>query len=359
MQTILHSLDYRSLHPVFNDLERFYALTSEKTLHGQSALITPTFDNAFETLQSLFNQYGDNEYNFTFQTIEYKKLENIKPNKNTVIVLFSGGKDSTATAVKYKKYGYNVLLFHVKNINKAYPDEWKRADEIARYLDLPIQYAEFSSVGKLPFIEHPMKNMIIANMALAWSIEHNYGINIVAGNYVSGDLNDSSFYINGDDMPEMWQAYDKIVRKAIVGYTTLLGLYDSQETMEILSEDMKLLNLCQSCLGAHRFRKCNHDNNEKKYDIKLLDNRCGSCWKCCSEYIYLADHDKLEYNEAYYIHCLDVLKRADYRENGVKFTDIESLWYGYLFYDIKDSKYKDIQSYGRHKKKCSQLYYKN
>ena len=76
MQTILHSLDYRSLHPVFNDLERFYALTSEKTLHGQSALITPTFDNAFETLQSLFNQYGDNEYNFTFQTIEYKKLEN-------------------------------------------------------------------------------------------------------------------------------------------------------------------------------------------------------------------------------------------------------------------------------------------
>lgn len=349
MQKIIHSSEYRSVHPVFDEIEQFYALTSEKTLRGQNVLLKPVFDNAFSLLQSLFNSYGNNAYSFEFTEKNYQLLELPKYDPKNVIILFSGGKDSTATAVKYKEVGFNVYLFHMKYINKAYPDEHEHAKQIAEYLNLPIHFEEFKSAGKLGFPEHPMKNMILAVSAIQWGIMNGIGTKIVAGNYAIGTLNEPSFYINGDDMPEMWYAFDEIVRRAIDGYGTYIGLQDSEETMDILSKDTELIKLCQSCIGAHRFKKYNHDLNEKKYGVKLFPDRCGSCWKCCEEYIYLADHNLTEYNEPYYIHCLDVLRKADERENGHSFTNIEDLWYGYFSYSIIKSKYKYILKYGRHK----------
>ena len=65
----------------------------------------------------------------------------------------------------------------------------------------------------------------------------------------------------------------------------------------------------------------------------------------------MADHDVLEYNEAYYKHCLDILKKTDKKENGIPFNDIETLWEGYFLYDIKESKYKNIMNYGKRGKK--------
>ena len=75
MQKILHSDTYRSLSPVFDEMERLYTLTSEKTLQSQNALLKPTFDNAFKDLQSLFNQYGNCAYNFNFIDKKYQKLK--------------------------------------------------------------------------------------------------------------------------------------------------------------------------------------------------------------------------------------------------------------------------------------------
>ena len=346
MQKIIHSQDYRSIHPIINELEQFYALTSEKTLQSQTALFKPTFDNAFGYLQSLFNQYGDTVCDFDLVQKNYPTLD-IPKKRNTVIVCFSGGKDSTATAVYYKNLGYDVYLYHVKAINKSYPDEWKRAQDVADYLELPIYFDTYELKGQLGFIEHPMKNMIIANGALQWAVHNNLGYNIAVGNYLTGGLNSSMFYICGDDSPQLWDAYELILRKAIPDFRVSIVLKNHGDTLDILSSDIKLFELCQSCIGAQRFRKWNHDNNEKKYGIKLLKHRCGSCWKCCVEYIYLADHDKVEYNEPYYIHCLDVLKKSDLRENGVIFSTVENLWDGYFQYDISKSKYKNILKYGR------------
>jgi len=62
------------------------------------------------------------------------------------------------------------------------------------------------------------------------------------------------------------------------------------ETLKIISKDLKLLNLVQSCLSPYRFLNNLHQINENKYNIKLFNHRCGSCWKCCVEYIFLADN---------------------------------------------------------------------
>lgn len=337
MQKIYHK--YAHIHPVFDEIDRFYTLTSEKNPANSNALIKPEFDFAFVYLQDLFNEFGECDYNFTFVDKEYKKLKLPKMDSKNIIVLFSGGKDSTATAVHYKNLGYNVYLYHVRGINKSYPDEWKSAENVAKYLNLPIHFEDVEITGKLDFVEHPMKNIMIATGALNWGIQNNIGVKIAPGNYWDNWLAKPSFYFSGDDAVEMWMAYEEIIRLIIPKFRIYLGLKNFNSTLKILSKDKELLALCQSCIGAQRFRAWNHDINERKYHIKLLPNRCGSCWKCASEYIYMSDHDVLEYNADYYKHCLEVLKKHDAKENQHLFINYEDLWTGYFQYNIKQSKY--------------------
>lgn len=47
----------------------------------------------------------------------------VQPSGNTVLVGFSGGKDSTAAALKLRAMGFAPVLFHVQGINPSYPRE--------------------------------------------------------------------------------------------------------------------------------------------------------------------------------------------------------------------------------------------
>ena len=257
---------------------------------------------------------------------------------NDIIVAFSSGKDSTATALWYKQHGYNVYLYHAIGLNPSYPDEWKRAEEIAEYLNLPLVKEKFTLEGKKDFIEHPLKNIIIVNGAISWAVRNGVRPNIAVGNYTSPDiasLDNNPFYICGDDCIEMWDAYEYSMQSIIPGFKVNLCLENIQSTYEILTTDMKLFESAQSCLGPHRFRQWTHDKNESKYNIKLLKNRCGSCWKCAYEYIWLADHDLQEYNRDYYKHCIDVLVKESKREYNIKFKDSGDFWQSWFTHESK------------------------
>ncbi len=76
----------------------------------------------------------------------------------------------------------------------------------------------------------------------------------------------------------------------------------------------------------------------------MFDNRCGCCWKCCVENLYLMDIDKLEYNEAYYLHCFSILACTIHKETGFVESDIRAVWENYMFYPIEHSKAYDLLS---------------
>lgn len=350
MQSIAHSSNYKSIHPIFDEFEKMYFALSDDPLQFSNSLVPMVFDESFENMQRVFNIYGDYKYNYTFTDKHYPTLDVPEYDKNNVILAFSGGKDSVATALILKESKYNVYLYHVKGLKTAsYPDEWKNAKAIAEYLGLPIIIDEIKLEGKLPFSEHPMKNMIIANRMLEWGIKNNIGVQIEFGNYTTSKLDYTAFYYAGDDCVDMWGTYETIMQKVFDDASFFVGLdlTNLNETLEILSKDKKLLALCKSCLGAYRFRKHNHKINCNKYGIELLPERCGSCWKCALEYVYMTDHDVLEYNEGYYKHCIDVLRKANKHENKLDFTGIKDLWNVYFKYDMSLSKWSGIADYGK------------
>lgn len=353
MQKINHSPEYKSVHPIFDEFERFYFATSEDSLQTSNSLIPMVFDRSFESLQGIFNKYGKQNYKFEFTDKHYSSLNVSEYDKDNVILAFSGGKDSVATALILMESNYNVYLYHVKGLKSAsYPDEWKNAQNIASYLGLPIIIDEIQLEGKLAFPEHPMKNMIIANRMLQWGIENNIGTQIEFGNYTTSILDYTAFYYAGDDCIDMWDAYESIVGEVLNDKSFYVGLdlFNLNDTLEMLAKHSELLPMCQSCLGAHRFREHNRQHVLDKYNVKLMPHRCGLCWKCAVEYIYMSDHDVLEYNEAYYKHCVDILKKANKHENKLEFTNIQDLWNVYFQYDIKQSKWKGIVDYGKRKR---------
>ena len=331
MQTIEHRL--YNIHPIFNEFDRLYAVLSEKK--EKDTLIKHTFSSALKPLISLFNSYFIREDIKT----QRRKIHRLKPiENNDIIVCFSGGKDSIATVLHYIEAGYNVYLYHMRKINPPLFDEYIQAQEIAKYLNLPIYIDEIKLSGKHDYIEHPMKNMIIANGALQYGIRNSITTNIAFGNYKTSSLEYDNFeYCGGDDI-EMWEIYNKIISKVIPGFKMNIALEHLGETLETVCPNKELLNMSISCLGRASMREYWHNRICDKYGIEIPKHRCGRCYKCCIEYIYMADHDLTRYNEEYYRYCFNNLRKNVEREDGFKYEQ-KQVWNHYFFYDIEKSKY--------------------
>jgi hypothetical protein len=54
------------------------------------------------------------------------------------------------------------------------------------------------------------------------------------------------------------------------------------------------------------------------------------------------DHDEMEYNETYYMHCIKILENTIKKETGAPPDTIEDLWYNYMFYPMEESKAYNI-----------------
>lgn len=249
-----------------------------------------------------------NNFNYSFNDEDTPKYDSIISDK-FILCCFSGGKDSLATALYYKEQGYDVHLYTVKGINVGYPDEYKAAINLAEKMNLPIYIEEIKLNGKKFYIEHPLKNQIIASCAVAYCLENNLPVNISFGNYQEDTYDKSNWGVNWTDNYTLWQEYSKFITSFVPNATINIPFYNETNAYTYLDNNFELMQSVQSCLSALRHRSYLHDHNEEKYKIKLMPNRCGSCVKCCIEYIHFCDVGKVEYDQEFYKHCLDILKK--------------------------------------------------
>lgn len=335
----------KNIHTFFDKFDLLYSDFSDKNpiQSNLNRLWTNYLPYCFKQLTNIFNKYGGIYSHYMFLSNKPKKLKLPEYNSKNIIVCFSGGKDSIATVLHYQKLGYNVYLYHLKNINKAYPNEYENAQAVADALGLMLYVEQISLSGNHKYTEHPMKNMIIANCALQWGIRNNIGIKVAFGNYYTALLKDNEFDICAGDCRDMWTIYENIIRNIIPKFRMYIPLKNVKTTLNSLKQHKNLLSLSCSCLAPYRYREYWKNQNEEKYDIKLPNNRCGTCWKCALEYIYYTDHNVWKYNKEFYKHCLDILLRNSIKEN-TKIYSIYQLWNNYLFYPINKSKLKGIQN---------------
>lgn len=323
-----------NVSPIMDDIDRLYAFLSEPQKEV-GALFNPCYDASFEPLMDIFNVFGTSEWFVDYKSFEYPELPEIKG--SNLILAFSGGKDSIASAIKYKEMGYNVYLYHMRHINPTFSDEWKCAEELAKLLELPIYFDDIRFKGYHMWTEHPMKNMLIANGALSYGIREGISTKIAFGNYTTSLLEDNVFDRCAGDCVDMWEAYNGIIKRVLPSFHMRINLDNVLETLELLSDRKDLLNASLSCLCRHSLREYRRDWVKNKFGIELFERRCGSCYKCCLEYIYMADHDKMPFSEAYYKYCLSQLYRITLVEQ-IPVNSVYDVWDNFLLYPRSESK---------------------
>ena len=345
MQTIVYPKGYKFIHPIFTEFDKLYTALSNNDTPKHTSLIQAnnTFDSSLKQYEDVFNQYGNCQIHLQYSEKTYCKVKKVKYNRKNVIVAFSGGKDSTATALYYKEKGFNVYLYHVHGLNRFFPYELQSAQQIADYLEMPLIVENVNLTGSSLYPDHPLKNIIISNMALQWGIRNNVGDFVAFGDYYTAYLRDVCFENSGNDAKEMWKMYKPIIRKYIPDFRFETPLVNVADTLERIGKDKDLLTLAQSCVMTQRFKGTHIRRVQKKFNIQLLPNRCGVCWKCALEYIYYTDHDVLEYNEEYYKYCMECLQRTLKQETGEK-KPLREVWTHFFFYSISKSKYFSLHT---------------
>ena len=338
MQKIAHL--YTNKSPIFTMIEALYSYVSDMDYMFEEENVL-WLDDSFKTLSDILNEYLPVYRKPKMKALDLKNVlytfKNLDTDsKGDVTVCLSGGKDSAAAAYYLKQQGYNVHLYHAVGVNKAYGDEKNAAKRIAEYLDCDLYIDVIKVIGLKSFIEHPLKNYIIANGAIHYAIAKHYAPVIAFGNFYKSTLEMNEFEICGGDCIEMWNAYKEIIRRVIPKFDILIPLATNADTFRILKNDWKLFSMSVSCMSPYRFREHWKHRAEQKFNVKLFDNRCGVCWKCCVENIWLMDNGDMVYNEAYFKHCLGILIYAILKETGNTVT-VEEAWDNYMFYPIKES----------------------
>ena len=344
MQTIKHSADYISPSSIFDDLERLYTELSD-TKKKRVGLFSQPYDRCFEPLVKAFMQYTDSDFShieYTDKKYDLIPLDSYDP-KN-IIVCYSGGKDSFAALRHYQKLGYNVYAYHIKGLNKTYYDEWEVAEKTAEALGIKLYIDSVTYSGAHCWTEHPMKNMLMATMALAWGIREHVGVKVACGTFKTAHLEDVAFDVCGGDCVEMWEMFDDIVSKVIPSFHMYIANANYQTAFNLLKKEPKSLEYTISCVTPNRFRALFRKRTMFNYGVELLPYRCGCCWKCAVEYIWFCDHNVLGYDRDYYLHCVEVLSNTIWKETGYYPHSIEYVWDKYMFYSMRKSKaYKELK----------------
>ena len=314
-------------------LEYAFTALSEKHINKLDLSIT------YEPLISVFEEYGNvtiDDMSFYIQPNEFSSIS-LPKNRNIMVVCASGGKDSAAVAKFYKDLGYRVILYHMKGINKVYQDEYKAVDCLSAWLKCEYHIEEIKLTGTHDWVEHPMKNYMIASGAIQYCLDNNLPLNIAFGNYFNSHLEDMDFEIDAGDSRDMWDIYELIVGHEIPNFRIHTPLDSIKDTYKILEKDLGLFEACISCMSPYRFREHWKQRTENKYGVQLMKHRCGCCYKCCLEYMVLADKGYIECNEEYYKHCFEILKKTAIRETKIRKPENLEVWNRYMWYPIEKS----------------------
>ena len=114
-----------------------------------------------------------------------------------------------------KEQGYNVYLYYVFGINKSYPDEFVRVKELANMLDMPLFVEKVVLKGHTTFHDNPVKNQLIASMALDYGIKNEISAKVCFGDFTDDNVLNSSFLEAWSDTQEMWYAHQEFVRNYV------------------------------------------------------------------------------------------------------------------------------------------------
>lgn len=285
--------DFDNSSDIISDAIYLYKCFNKKQFPEKLEKVNDIFSDIITVLYDAFNNKPIKEFNLIQ-----------KPNNdNKVVVCFSGGLDSVYQSLYLREIGYNVILFHVANMNKyTNGQELKIVKKFADILNFPLEIVEMkASRNSKEFPENPFKNTLL--FAIAYEYMKINGIqNLSCGEEFNLLVKDSVKEYNIADTKECMLSF---TNKLDANFIPISENVSKVQRMDYLYKN-KTLDYSYSCVGGGRFNKSLHNKNQEKFGIELEKYNCGSCRKCCLQSLF--DHYILKYHSypnKYIKHCWD------------------------------------------------------
>ena len=227
---------------------------------------------------------------------------------NKTLSACSGGLDSVYQAISLRQKGYDVTLFHVKNMNfYANGKEALVVEELAKKLGFPLVEANFKANVKKDnpyrkfWSENSFKDMLFYSMMLDYAYEE--GIyNLSSGDDFGLDISKAVVGTNLSDAKQVTEAFIKDVSKYQEFEFIPTPQIHKGERLKTL-ETNGLLDDFYSCVNPGRFNKLNHDRVQAKFDVNLYKYNCGMCRKCAFHNLLRHYYMNEPFNQAFIDHC--------------------------------------------------------
>ena len=232
-----------------------------------------------------------------------------KPHNNKAMTALSGGLDSVYLMFDLLDKGYDVTAVHVEGLNKSSAKaEAERAKEIARLAGVKFKNVVFKA-PKQAFPDNPFKNQLVLSIMLDIGIKqgcYRYATGSDWTTPLSEAVTGFTITDSIDVNREYWEGVQEHFPQAELlfidnntkKYDRLKYLYENH---------LQALENVSSCIAPLRFRNYWHKQNVGRYGAVLMDGRCGSCYKCCMEYILLVEAGLVPKHQDYYDHCWHIL----------------------------------------------------
>jgi 7-cyano-7-deazaguanine synthase in queuosine biosynthesis len=226
---------------------------------------------------------------------------------HTCALLYSGGKDSMAAGTLAERAGYTVHALHVAKINHSYSKEkW--------YAALSATALGWTMTPFTPQHLPPTKGESVIKNQYAWAYaldRLDYLPEVVAfGAYSLDDCHTTAWY---SDMRVAFDTFDVAWRAATGGQSRYLPLLEDElQAVRVwadLPDDAR--QATASCLLPAR-NKPQHRKRNLDAGVPLFPYDCGSCEKCYTRAVLLADRvgTELPYPPAYLARARDRLRKG-------------------------------------------------
>jgi 7-cyano-7-deazaguanine synthase in queuosine biosynthesis len=205
-----------------------------------------------------------------------------------LLLLFSGGKDSTAAGILAARRGFDVHAAYVRRINRSYPNEEGYARRAADLLGWPFTAVDVAAKLPKPIGESVVKNQYALSLALS-ALDYVPGA-VGTGDYSSDDCHVTTWY---SDM----QASYRLFAPALASATHMRTRY-----VELLQDDLEPLLVwwretapavkacATSCMMPERHKPQHRRRNLEKGVPLFSEYDCGSCEKCLLRAVLLTLH---------------------------------------------------------------------
>lgn len=220
----------------------------------------------------------------------------LESSNSEMMVTFSGGKDSTAAALRCAEEGYKVTCVNLLNleVGRNSSEKNKRICDINHFdfIKVPLRKEGYSDT-----VENPVRSLLPYCVCIDLMEEYDEAIPCVGGLHNHNTINTIVDRVSGlTDSPEIFKLFVIAIRKTFPSFKLYSVIPDQASSFYYLyyqyPESFKLTQGCMSRMGSYSFATQKRLNRNQVY-LKT-DLGCGRCYKCISDILYLNRADGLD-----------------------------------------------------------------